>query len=339
MINLYIYDLCNNSSILRLFLLLSYVFKILCVLLPLLLMFKCFQTCYKHVVSGEPISKSLPDIAKKFIAAVIIFFIPTICGAFFNLVDDYSKTNESFNTCFENINLDYIQDLQKEELEHSSEDVNDTSTITPNQPLLWPEEEDSSSNNNSSNNNNNSSNTSSNTGNAYGNLYVGDSRTVGMGQTVSMGSTDSVYATSGGAMDAYNKDIAKALNIINNNPDKRYNIVLNYGVNNLGADWVGAYKKLISDVDGRANILVVSINPCNDSIALYCRNANIVPVNNKLKNAFSSGYENVKYCDTYSAFVNTNNYLNMIETQEGIHYTREGYNFINNEINKCLNNF
>ena len=84
--------------------------------------------------------------------------------------------------------------------------------------------------------------------------------------------------------------------------------VKNYGVNNLGADWVGAYKNLINEVNGRANILVVSINPCNDSIARYCRNSNIVPVNNRLKNEFSSGYENVKYCDTYSAFVNTNNY-------------------------------
>ena len=37
---------------------------------------------------------------------------------------------------------------------------------------------------------------------------------------------------------------------------------------------------------------------------------------------------------------NKNNYLNMIETQEGIHYTREGYNFINNDIeNSFLNLF
>lgn len=336
MINLYMLDLCNNSAILRLFLLLSYVFRILCVLLPLILMFKFFQTCYKHVVSGEPISKSLPDMFKKLAAAIIIFFIPTICGFFFNLIDDYTSNSSEFQTCFENIDLDYIQDLQQQELEDSCEDVNDTSTITPDEPLLWPEEDKYSSNNE-----NTSGNTSFNTnsGNAYGNLYVGDSRTFGMGQTVSMSNTDSAYATSGGAMDAYNKDIAKALSVINNNPDRRYNIVLNYGVNNLGADWVGAYKNLIKEVDDRANILVVSINPCNDSIALYCRNSNIVPVNNKLKNEFSSGYDNVKYCDTYSAFVNTNNYLSMIETQEGIHYTREGYNFINNEINKCLNKF
>ena len=294
-------------------------------------MFKCFQMCYKHVVSGEPILKSLPDIFKKVFAALIIFFIPTICGFFFNLIDDYTSTNAEFSTCFENIDLEYIQELHKEELDVSGEDVNDTSQITPDEPLLWPEVDDDSgavSNGNSTT-----------TGNTYGNLYVGDSRTVGMGQSVSMGNNDSVYATSGGAMDAYNKDIAKALSIINNNPDKRYNLVLNYGVNNLSADWVGAYSKLINEVNGKANILIVSINPCNDSIAKYCRNANIIPVNNKLKNAFGSGFENVKYCDTYSAFVNTNNYLSMIETVEGIHYTKEGYNFINNEINKCLNQF
>lgn len=326
-------DICNNSAFLRLLLLLTYIFKIICVLLPLLLMFKCFQTCYKHVINAEPITKSLPDLVKKFFAAIIIFFIPYICDAFFNIVDEYSSNSNEFATCFENIDLEYIEELEEQELEESLAegdvepgDVNNNDNYIP-----WPDEEDE--------NDNSSNNSSNNTGNTYGNLYVGDSRTVGMGQTVSMNATDSVYATSGGAMEAYNKDIAKALNIINNNPDKRYNIVLNYGVNNLGADWVGAYKELIKKVDGRANILVVSINPCNDSIALYCRNANIVPVNNKLKSAFSSGYDNVKYCDTYSKFVNTNNYLNMIETQEGIHYTREGYNFINNEINKCLNNF
>ena len=147
MINLYMLDLCNNSAILRLFLLLSYVFRILCVLLPLILMFKFFQTCYKHVVSGEPISKSLPDMFKKLAAAIIIFFIPTICGFFFNLIDDYTSNSSEFQTCFENIDLDYIQDLQQQELEDSSEDVNDTSTITPDEPLLWPDDDEDNSNN------------------------------------------------------------------------------------------------------------------------------------------------------------------------------------------------
>lgn len=177
------------------------------------------------------------------------------------------------------------------------------------------------------------------TSKGYGNLLVGDSRTVGLKNQVSLRSTDHIYATTGGSLNAFNTDVANAISKINSDSSHRYNLVLNYGVNGINQDWVTAYKNVIAKVGNKANILIVSVNPCNDSIARYCRNQNIKVLNNKLKSAFSSGYSNVKYCDTFTPFINTPNYTSMIETKEGIHYTKQGGAFIYSRIQSCLNSF
>lgn len=170
-----------------------------------------------------------------------------------------------------------------------------------------------------------------------GNIFVGDSRTLSYSYQVPLKSTDIIYATTSGASKEFAKDFGEALNKINSDNVNRYNLIFNYGVNNLNEDWVSIYKKAIEEVGNKANILIVSVNPCNDNIAKSCRNANIEKLNNKLKNAFSKGYTNVKYCDTYTPFINTLDYSDMIENVSGIHYTEKGTKLIYNNIEKCLN--
>ncbi len=170
-----------------------------------------------------------------------------------------------------------------------------------------------------------------------GNIFIGDSRTYSYLYEIQLNEIDTVYATVSGASLEFKKDFAKGLDKINNNPDYKYNLIFNYGVNNLNEDWVSIYKKAIEEVGNKANILIVSVNPCNDNIAKSCRNANIEKLNNKLKNAFSKGYTNVKYCDTYTPFINTLDYSDMIEKVSGIHYTEKGTKLIYNNIEKCLN--
>ena len=92
-------------------------------------------------------------------------------------------------------------------------------------------------------------------------------------------------------------------------------------------------------MSNKANILIVSVNPCNDKIAKYCRNNNIEDLNKKLKDNFTNTFSNVKYCDTYSSFIKRSNYLEMIEKISGIHYTNEGTKLIYENILNCLKEF
>ncbi len=337
-------NICTNSNILQFFLILKYAINIICIIIPIIVMVNAFSQLFKVIISGEKLNEKIAPIVKSTIAGLIVFLLPSIFTFIFTDVIDLSSSD--IGLCFTNATLDNIdkyRELEKqkllEEQEKRSQDNIDA--------MKDREKEDEERNNNleqntrpnNNDNNNSSNNSTTNGGVGYGSLFVGDSRTVGLSYQVNLRDTDHIYATSGGAMDAFKSDINKALSQINSDPNHRYNLVLNYGVNNVSQDWVSAYRDVINKVNGRANILVVSINPCNDGIAKYCRNANIVPLNNKLRAAFSSGYSNVKYCDTYTPFVNTPNYTSMIETSEGIHYTTEGSNFIYNKINECLNSF
>lgn len=355
--NFMILDLCNNSNILMVFLILKYAFSIVCTIIPIIVMYNTIAPLFKSVINPSDLTKQILPIVKSILAGLIVFFLPTLFN--FVFTELLESRDPTISNCFANASVENVNRLKEKEAEERKKEQeskkSETSSelkkrleeerkqneIIKNQreelDKKKAEEEANNNNNNNSTNNNQSNSTTGN--NAYGDLFVGDSRTVGLGSQVSMKSTDSVYATSGGAMSAFNTDVAKALNKINSDSSHRYNLILNYGVNNMSQDWVSAYKNVINQVNGKANILVVSVNPCNDNIAKYCRNSNIEVFNRKLESAFSSGYNNVKYCDTYTPFKNTPNYTNMIETKEGIHYTKQGGEFIYNKINQCLNSF
>lgn len=187
---IYLLSLCEEPAILRLFLLINYVIRIVCILLPLLVFFMFVKTCIKHVIDGESISKSFGSMFKSLAAALIIFFIPTICTAFFNLVEGYVDIESEFSKCFTNVDIEFIRDLEKENLENSKEDVNDLSEIDKKDPvLLWPDTNDNNdSNGTSSNSNGNttnldgsdggSSNTSSNMGTGSNSGSVNNSNSV-----------------------------------------------------------------------------------------------------------------------------------------------------------------
>ena len=343
------------------FLILKYVLSIVCTIVPLIVMFNAIRPLFKTVITAEAIQNQIMPIVKSLISGIIVFMLPTLFSFIFTeLLENKDPT---ISNCFTNATIENVTRLkEKEEWERKAE-LSETRKETEEELRKAQEEqtrknderkrqreekeqqktEQESTNVNNSNdsasNSSSSSNASDNRNSAYGSLFVGDSRTVGFKTQINLKDTDNVYATSGGSMTAFNSDINQAIAKINSEPTHRYNLILNYGVNNLTQDWVSAYKNVIKQVNGKANILIVSVNPCNDSIARYCRNANIEIFNQKLQNNFRSGYQNVKYCDTYTPFKNTVNYTNMIENKEGIHYTKQGALLIYNKINDCLSSF
>lgn len=346
-----VFDLCNSSSVMRLALLISYVIKIITIFIPLLLFFKCFQYCFKHVLNGEPLSKSFPDISKKFFTALIVFFIPTIFSFVFNMIGIYSDKIERLNSCFSNLSLEYIQKLEQQEYEELNKKDEDTSGVSSSSSQ-GNNSNSSNSNNNSNNSNSGGSIPSSNNSlsTASANIIIGDSRTVGMCATLT-GDWTRCQFSNGGAYyngnDVYiaqgsqgfswfnSTAISAVNNIISSNPDTIFNIYSLMGVNFLLSDidkYIPKYIELANGSWRNHNLILVSVNPVNEAVeAKYgysTKNSNIISFNNKLKNG-TINVSNIKYCDTY------NTVLSSLSTSDGLHYNASSYKVVYNAMVSC----
>lgn len=81
---------------------LGYVVMIFKIVIPLLLIVLGMVDLGKAVVSSDDkaISKSVSMLIKRFIAAIIVFFIPTIVSALFNALSIMSSEEQAdYNTC------------------------------------------------------------------------------------------------------------------------------------------------------------------------------------------------------------------------------------------------
>lgn len=113
---MYILDLnmCNNSGILTTFMIIGYVITITKIVVPFLLMFKCIKQIAPEIIGGDSIAKHIAPIAKSLIAALIVFFIPSILNALFTMMSpDYSS--DSYASCVSNANLQKIKQLRASE--------------------------------------------------------------------------------------------------------------------------------------------------------------------------------------------------------------------------------
>lgn len=93
------FDICEFRETLQLLKLLGIVLTILKIILPLLLIFMCIKDGYKAVVSGkqEDLIGMLPSFFKRFFAAALIFFAPTIVDFALGYLVDYDDS--SFREC------------------------------------------------------------------------------------------------------------------------------------------------------------------------------------------------------------------------------------------------
>ena len=82
--------------------LLGYVVTVIKIVIPLILIVLGMVDLGKAVVSSDDkqISKSVSTLIKRFIAAVIVFFVPTIVSALFNALAIMNTTEwEDYNVC------------------------------------------------------------------------------------------------------------------------------------------------------------------------------------------------------------------------------------------------
>lgn len=154
-------------------------------------------------------------------------------------------------------------------------------------------------------------------------IYVGDSRFVGMGSYTKKGGDFLVAKVSMGYSWFTSDAMSSIQSIKAANPNvKDWTIVSNLGVNDLYNinNYISKYQEMQNNGD---NIIVVSVNPTDKSHSSL--NSEIDDFNDKLK---SSG---LTYIDTNSVLKSDG-----FETSDGLHYKKDTYIKIWNEINKGL---
>ena len=202
-----LFEMCNDSGILTVFLIIKYIFNIICTIIPLILIYRCFVPLFKSVTSGKDFNSELGPIVKSIIAGLIIFLLPGIFNFVFTDLVGYTN---SFSRCITNADADFIKELkkaeadgraaevlkQREELMKASEErdklekeKNDKikEEIKKKEEQERLEQEQANQNAASSNSSNNGSNSNGSPGSSGVNLssgekniIIGDSRTVGM---------------------------------------------------------------------------------------------------------------------------------------------------------------
>ena len=113
MIDVLSFDLCEHSGVLYVIMILKIFIKVCKIIAPILLIVTIVLALSKAVGNPDELKKILPSAVKKFIAALAIFFIPTVVNyALDNLAN---RDPNSFATCSTNANMDYIKQLKEKE--------------------------------------------------------------------------------------------------------------------------------------------------------------------------------------------------------------------------------
>ena len=192
-----LFDICNQSSFLIVFLILKYAFSIICTIIPLILIYRCLVPLFKAVTSGKEFSGEIGPIVKSLIAGLIIFLLPSVFS--FVFVDLTGEAN-GLSQCFVNANIDTINSLRQSELD-ALKNENDKKKEDLNQAAIDREELESKEDevqkeaikdreeqerleqeqaNQNTNVGSSPGSSSTNLKTAAKNIIIGDSRTVGM---------------------------------------------------------------------------------------------------------------------------------------------------------------
>ena len=119
MVNLLSFDLCEHSGVLYVFMILKLFIKVCKIVAPIILIITIIMSLTKAVGNPDELKKVFSSAVKKFIAALLIFFVPTIVN--YAMDSLANRDPDSFATCSTNANIDYIKKLkEKEEAERKN---------------------------------------------------------------------------------------------------------------------------------------------------------------------------------------------------------------------------
>lgn len=331
----------------------SFAIDLVQVAVPVLLIVMGTIDLFKGITSSkdDEIKKGQQIFIKRLIIGALIFFIAVIVKFVISIIADSNKTNiidciDCFisNSCNQQANdPNKIKDSATGS-SSSNKNTNKTNSSNKNSSSSSSgknNNKNSSSSSSSKNNNKSSSSSSSSksttTKKISNNLYVGDSRTVGMCEGYKLCENHPYIAK--GSM-GYDWFVDTAIPQINNKiKSKNYNIVILMGVNGAGTDGkalANQYYNKVSELSKttwkKQNVFFVSINPVVDGMS-YTYTSGVNSFNKQMKSKISSSkISNLKYCDTNSKLK-----MSEIDSGDGLHYNKTGYQKIYNIIKSdCL---
>ena len=372
MINILAFEFCEQSGVLYVLMILKLFINVVKVLAPIILIVTIIMALSKAVGNPDELKKIFPSAVKKFIAALAIFFVPTVINyAMDNLAN---RDPNSFATCSTNANMDYIKQLkEKEEYERQvrielREREAEEAAKKANQKLeedndeadgnkVYKErreqrEQQQQQQQGSGGSGGGTSPGSRDTSVPSGtlNIIIGDSRTVGMCAamtgsyagctfegTPKVDGSDLYIAKSAMAYTWFESTAIPAVNqIIASHPGTRYNIISLMGVNFLLADidkYVVKYNELANGAWKDQNIILVSANPVNEQIeASHGYSTKNVNIET-FNSKLKSGTEGHANVGYCDVY---NQIKGNFGTSDGLHYTNETSKRIHDLIISCV---
>ena len=358
-------SICSVPEVLEVMRIINMVILIIKIAVPILLILTGMITFMKTIKVGNEdlLAKAKKQLVNNCIAAIVVFLIPTLV----NVIVKVSDTDNQYRDCLyadtEIINNAYSNKAETlVSTAESSKTYNDyyaakdaVSKIKDENERASLEERldslyeiikfdiDKNNDGETSNGTGGGTNTDNNSGNTVGGgevknisgtIYMGDSRTNGLKLYGGLSSDEQVFATDGGGYNSFLGHITSVNNVLSNG--KSYNIVLNYGVNDLGnsSKYCEKYKSFINSVNSKNNVYVMSVNPVNDGGSKYAKNSSIETFNSSIKSCIS-GLKNVKYCDVYGS-TSINEWTSKYISSDAIHYNSDGYKYIHSKIKSCI---
>lgn len=347
-----ILSICDNPDVLQVMRIVNIVITVIKIAVPILLIVFIMLELVGAVSDEEKLKKVTSGAVKKFIAAVLIFLIPTLVQVIVVTTLGNENAADGYKNCLKNLSLEQINKIYEtnalEAIEKAESTLNNNDYS--NAYILTHKVKDTSKKNeylkrletlktkiDKESSSNSDTKTDSNGNSIVANkytLYMGDSRTNGM-QMAGLDSNEQAICEDGAQYDQFKNHLVKAKQVLNDG--KKYNVVLNYGVNDLGNvdEYCSKYKEFISSVDKGHTFYIMSVNPVRrNSSKTGATNELITNFNNKIKSCISS-ITNAKYCDVYST-ASLDTWEESYIRSDDIHYTTEGYKFIHSKIKSCI---
>lgn len=347
-----ILSICDNPDVLQVMRIVNIVITIIKIAVPILLIIFIMIELISAITDEEKLKKVTSGAVKKFIAAVLIFLIPTLVQAIVVITLGNENAADGYKNCLKDLTLEQINQIYEQNAvdaitkAESTLEYNDYS----NAVILVHKVKDSEKKSdylrrldtlkskiNKDSSGGSTSGTDSGNGQVTANkytLYMGDSRTNGM-QMVGLDSNEQAICKDKANYSNFLDHMIDAKKVLNDG--KKYNVVLNYGVNDLGNvdEYCSKYKEFISSVDKNHTFYIMSVNPVRrNSSKTGATNELITNFNNKIKSCISS-VTNAKYCDVYST-ASLDTWEKSYISTDDIHYTTEGYKFIHSKIKSCI---
>lgn len=109
---MYFINICQNPDILRVIYLITKIFNLVFIVVPIILIVMITIDLFKTVIGNEKAEKeNKKTIINRLIFAILLFFVPTIVSVIMNLLSS-SGINSEYQDCINNANKETINALE-----------------------------------------------------------------------------------------------------------------------------------------------------------------------------------------------------------------------------------